>query len=140
MQVDVLPWLSLAANVDGGFERTTLGTDSWIAAALYARFKATGWLFFALRGDGIYERVAREGDASAAIFFGGGDHVLSGTATIEVRPIDGISFRVEYRHDDSDPDVPLYYKRGFTTAADGSPTQNVSRAQNTLTLGLTGWF
>jgi hypothetical protein len=140
MQLDVLPWLSLAANADGGFERTAYGTGSWMAGALYARFKATPWLFFALRGDGIYERVAREGDANAAIFFGGGDHVLSGTTTIEVRPIDGISFRIEYRHDDSDPDVPLYYKRGFTTTADGAPTQNVSRAQNTLTLGLTGWF
>lgn len=140
VQYDVLPRLSLAANVDGGFERTELGTDSWLAGALYARVKATEWLFFALRGDGIYESVAERDGQSAAIFFGGGDHVLSGTFTTEVRPIDGISFRLEYRHDDSDPDVPLFYKRGYTTTADGSATQRLSRAQNTLTIGMTGWF
>jgi hypothetical protein len=131
--------LTLALNADAGFEKGDLGTDSWAAAALYARVKATEWLYFAVRGDGIYENVATRGEDSGAIFFGGGDHVLSGTVTGELRPVDGISFRIEYRHDDSDPDAPLFYKRGFDLV-DGASVQRASRAQNTLTLGMTGWF
>jgi hypothetical protein len=136
VQYDVLPMLSLAANVGGGFERGDLGTDSWFAAALYARVKATPWLYFAARGDGIYENVAEKDGVSSPIFFGGGDHVLSGTFTAEVRPVEGISFRIEYRHDDSDKDVPLFYKKGL----DAMGAQRLSSVQNTLTLGMTGWF
>lgn len=139
MQYDVLPTLSLAADVLGGFERSDLGTDLWAGGALYARLKATDWLYFAARGDGIYERVATRNGTSEPIFFGGGDHVLSGTLTAELRPFEGISFRLEGRHDDSDPKVPLYYKRGFDTVG-GAGTQRTSRAQNTFTVGLTGWF
>ena len=72
----------------------------------------------------------------ATIALGGGDFVASGTFTAEVRPVEGISFRLEYRHDASDDAVPLYYKRGLQ--ADGQ--QNVSASQNTLTFGMTGWF
>ena len=139
LQYEVSSMLTLALNADAGFERTDLGTDAWAAAALYARLKATSWLYLAVRGDGIYEDVATRGDDSAAIFLGGGDHVLSGTFTLELRPIEGVSFRVEYRHDDSDPDVPLFYARGVDVV-DGAALQRTSRAQDTLTLGLTGWF
>ena len=139
LQAEVSPRLTLALNADAGFERTDLGTDAWVAGALYARIKAASWLYFAARADGIYEDVAARGDDRAPILLGRADHVLSGTLTAELRPVDGISFRVEYRHDDSDPDVPLFYARGVD-AVDGVPLQRTSRAQNTLTLGLTGWF
>jgi len=135
-QYDVLSRLSLALNFDAGFEKGDLGTDSWVAAALYARVKATEWLYFAARGDGIREEVAVRDGTSSPIFFGGGDHVLSGTFTAELRPMEGISFRLEYRHDDSDGAYPLYFKKGL----DAMGNQNVSKAQNTLTLGVTGWF
>jgi len=140
VQYDVLPMLSLGTNLDGGFERNDLGVQSWFAAALYARAKATDWLYFALRGDGIFEQNAERNIENASvtspILLGGSDHILSGTVTAELRPIDGVSFRLEYRHDDSDADVPLFYTRGF----DAAGLQRTSSVQNTLTLGMTGWF
>jgi hypothetical protein len=135
VQYDVLPMLSLAANFDAGVEKGNLGTNSWVAAALYARVKATPWLYFAARGDGIYQK-AKDADVNAPIALAGADHIASGTFTAELRPVEGISFRVEYRHDDSDGARPLFYKQGFT--AEG--LQRTAKAQNTLTLGMTGWF
>lgn len=135
VQYDVLPMLSLAANLDAGFEKGDLGTNSWLAAAVYARAQATEWLYFAARGDGIYQK-AKDADVNAPIALAGSDFVASGTFTVEVRPVDGISFRLEYRHDASDDEKPMFYKSGYN--ADG--TQRLSASQNTLTIGMTGWF
>lgn len=135
MQYDVVPMFSLALHADCGYERGELGNQSWYVGALYVQLKASSWRYFAARGDGIYEHVPRS-SSDVALFFGGGDPVLSGTLTAEVRPIDGVSFRLEYRHDDSDDKVPLFFERGF----DSTGAQRLSHAQNTLTLGMTGWF
>ena len=135
-QYDVLPRLSLAFMFNAGFEKGNLGVDNWTAAALYARVKATEWLYFAARGDGIYERVASKDGVSSPIFFGGGDHIASGTFTAELRPMEGVSLRLEARHDDSDGDVPLFYKKGL----DAMGMQNLSKTQNTITVGMIGWF
>src|SRR4051812_1769216 len=121
---------------NAGFEKGNLGVNNWTAAALYARVKATEWLYFAARGDGIHERVAEKNGTISPIFFGGGDHIASGTFTAELRPAEGVSLRLEYRHDDSDGAVPLFYKKGIL--ADGS--QRTSKAQNTITVGMIGWF
>jgi Putative beta-barrel porin-2, OmpL-like. bbp2 len=134
-QFDVHPNLSLALHANAGWETSNFGDHAWAAGALYARAKATDWLYFAARGDGIYESVP-EANPSSWILLGGSDHVLSATLTAELRPVgDGFSLRLEYRHDDSDKDVPLYYKRGFTNGL-----QNASATQDTFTIGLTGWF
>lgn len=135
-QYDVLPRLSLALMFNAGFEKGNLGVENWTAAALYARVKATEWLYFAARGDGIHERVAKKDGEISPIFFGGGDHIASGTFTAELRPIEGVSLRLEYRHDDSDKDVPLFYKKGV----DAMGLQNLSKSQNTITVGMIGWF
>jgi hypothetical protein len=133
-QVDALPWLSLAAHGNVGFEKSDLGNHSWGALALYARAKATEWLYLALRGDGIGESVPSNG---GAILLGGADHILSVTGTLELRPPGNhFSFRLEYRHDDSDSDAPLFFRRGI----DGGGQQLLAAAQNTLTMGVTGWF
>jgi hypothetical protein len=134
-QFDVHPNLSLALHANAGWEDSNFGNHSWVAGALYARAKATDWLYFAARGDGIYESVP-EANPASWILLGGSDHVLSATLTAELRPMgDGFSMRLEYRHDDSDKDVPLYYKSGFTNGL-----QNASATQDTFTIGLTGWF
>jgi hypothetical protein len=133
-QLDALPWLSLALHGNAGFEKSDYGNHSWGALALYARAKASDWLYFALRGDGIGENVPSDG---GAILLGGANHILSLTGTLELRPPgDHFSIRVEYRHDGSDSDAPLFFKRGY--GADGQ--QLLAAAQNTLTLGVTGWF
>jgi len=133
-EVDALPWLSLALHGNAGFEKSDYGNHSWGALALYARAKASDWLYFALRGDGIGENVPTDG---GAILLGGANHILSLTGTLELRPPgDHFSIRLEYRHDGSDSDVPLFFKRGY----DASGQQLLAAAQNTLTLGVTGWF
>jgi hypothetical protein len=133
-QVDAMPWLSLAFHGNAGFEKSDYGNHSWGALALYARAKASDWLYLALRGDGIGENVPSDG---GAILLGGANHILSLTGTLELRPAgDHFSIRVEYRHDGSDSDAPLFFKRGY--GADGQ--QLLAAAQNTLTLGVTGWF
>jgi hypothetical protein len=43
---------------------------------------------------------------------------------------------LEYRHDDSDSDAPLFFRRGI----DGGGQQLLAAAQNALTMGVTGWF
>jgi hypothetical protein len=134
VQVDPTAWLSLAFHGDAGFEKSDLGSHSWGALALYARAKATDWLFVALRGDGIGENVPTRG---GAILLGGARHILSLTGTLELRPPgDHFSIRLEYRHDGSDSDAPLFFKRGF--GADDQ--QLLAATQNTVTLGVTGWF
>jgi hypothetical protein len=134
-QYDPFRWWSLALHADTGFEESNAGNHFWFAAGLYTRFKATEWLYFAARGDGIYEKVPGK-DPLNSILILGANHIASATLTAEFRPIgDGISFRVEYRHDDSDKDFPLFYGRGRT---DGM--QNLAAKQNTATLGVTGWF
>jgi hypothetical protein len=133
-QFDVHPRVSLALHANAGWEDSNFGDHSWVAGALYARAKAADWLYFAARGDGIFESVP--GDGTTAVVLYGADHVLSATLTAELRPVgDGFSMRLEYRHDDSDKDVPLYYKSGRTNGM-----QNLSATQDTFTVGLTGWF
>ncbi|HEX6239819.1 MAG TPA: outer membrane beta-barrel protein, partial [Polyangiales bacterium] len=135
-QYDVLPWWSLAIHADTGWEESNAGNHAWGAGAVYTRFKLADWLYLAGRVDGIYEKVP--GDKSVNwILLGGANHVLAATGTVEFRPIgDGFSFRLEYRHDDSDRDVPMYYGSGKNP--DG--TAKASYYGNTLTLGMTGWF
>lgn len=135
-QFDPHPSFSLALHADGGWENSNYGEHAWAAGALYARAKAADWLYFAARGDGIYESIPQD-EPDSWILLGGGNHVLSATLTAELRPVgDGFSLRLEYRHDDSDKDVPFYYRRGFTSTG----AQRPSATQDTLTLGLTGWF
>jgi hypothetical protein len=139
-QYDITSRLSLAGEANGGWENGDLGFGGWFGGGIWARAKATNWLYFAARGDGIYEKPAEKGGVSNPIFFAGGNHIASGTFTIEVRPVDGVSFRLEYRHDDMDEKSPQFYKRGFTTLPDGTTVQKAANVQDTLTLGMTGWF
>jgi hypothetical protein len=135
-QFDVLPWWSLALHADAGWESSNFGDHSWLAGALYTRFKVADWLYFAAREDGIMENIPKD-NLGSWILLGGSDYVLSTTLTAELRPVgDGFSFRLEYRHDNSGENVPLYFRSGFN--ADG--LQNASATQDTFTLGLTGWF
>jgi hypothetical protein len=135
-QYDIFASWSIALHGNAGWEESKAGSHAWGAAALYTRVKAADWLFFAARGDGIFEKVPQKDPANSILILGA-DHVVSATLTAEVRPFgDGVSFRLEYRHDDSDRHAPLFYKHGKN--ADGS--QRLSATQNTLTLGMTGWF
>ncbi len=142
-QLQVAPWLVTAAELNAGFEPTRFGTARWFAGAVAARARATKWLYFVARGDRFHELLAHErGGAnrvSAPLFWGGSEWVSEGTFTVDVRPHDNISFRLEYRHDESE--APLYFSGNIV--GDGSmakPFVPNARAQNTILLGATAWF
>ena len=61
----------------------------------------------------------------------------SATATVDVRPWDDVSFRVEYRHDQAQ--APLYFDGQVQVDAMDNFVPN-ARGQDTITLGATAWF
>ena len=141
-QVDVTPCLSFLAHGNAGFEPNRFGTSTWYAGALYARVKMTEWLYAAVRGDRFWENVASNSSGTADTMFNwptGTTWVTSGTATLDARPHDNVSIRLEYRRDQADQ--ALYFRSAVT--GDGSaanPFVTNARSQDTLTLGATTWF
>lgn len=136
-QLDVNERLSFAAHGDAGFENNAYGLQSWRAGALYARVKPLDFLYVAARGDAFFEDVPSNALGTASSLFYGTD-VWSLTGTANLRPMDHLSFRTEYRHDVAG--APLYFRKG----AEADPTTGGllanARTQDTLTLGVTGWF
>ena len=136
--VEGLEGLSLGAEVNGGFERNTFGTSAWMAGALYARARLFPILFVAARGDVFWERDAENalGRASPTSF--PVEWVASPTLTLDLRPVDHVSARLELRHDHAASD--LFF--GGTVAGDGVTIPYVPNrpSQDTLTLGMTTWF
>jgi hypothetical protein len=135
-------WLQLAAQADYGFEPNRFGTARWYAGAIAARAKACRWLYLVARGDRFYEQLATDGEghASTPLFWNGVEWVSSFTATVDVRPHDNISVRLEFRHDQADG---LLYFTGDTLVVNGSATSPYlpnARSQETLLLGATAWF
>lgn len=132
------PWLSLLAQANGGFEPNEFGLSAWAAGALYARVRLVERLFLAARGDVFYEHVAENGTGRASPLFWPASWVGSGTVTLDYRPHDRASFRLEDRHDHASAD--MYF--GGAVAGNGAATPFVPNraAQDTLTLGATTWF
>lgn len=132
------PRLSLLAHADAGFEPNGFGVSAWAAGALYARLRIVDQLFLAVRGDAFYEHVAEDRSGRAAPIFWPAPWVASGTATIDFRPHERVSFRLEYRHDHAGAD--MYF--GGSVAGDGAAVPFVVNrsSQDTLTVGATTWF
>jgi hypothetical protein len=140
-QYDATSWLSLLAQANHGWEPNRIGTARWTAGALYARFKPLDRVYIALRGDRFHEHLATDdkGRSSTPIFWGGSEWITSGTVTLDVRPVDQLSIRAEYRHDVSE--APLFF--GRNVRGDGSsaaPFLANARTQDTALLGATAWF
>jgi hypothetical protein len=132
-QWDVTSRVAVMGQADAGFEPHRLGTSHWYAGAIYARIRILDWLFVAGRGDRFWE----DAPGGATPLFWPTRWVSSGTGTIEVRPQDHLSVRLEYRHDQADGDI--YFKRGVTTDASGAFVPNAN-AQDTVTFGVVGWL
>ncbi|MBN8609398.1 MAG: porin [Deltaproteobacteria bacterium] len=137
-------WLSLLLHVNGGFEPNSFGTSGWFASALYARARILPELFLALRGDVFYESTARNGSGVAGTIFwpahptAAGQWVSSGTATVEVRAAEHVSFRFEYRHDHAASDI--FFGGAVSTEATSGQFIANRASQDTLTAGATAWF
>jgi hypothetical protein len=136
---DATKTLSLALHADPGFERNTFGTSDWTAVAGYARVRIASPLFLGVRADVFWEHVASNASGAASAIFWPGKRVASQTLTLDFRPQDNISIRLEGRHDSGSTEM---YFRG-QVAGDGStanPYVPNARSQNTVTLGATTWF
>jgi len=130
--------VSVAAQADAGFEPNDIGTSSWVAAALYGKLALSDKLYAAVRGDYFYESVAQGNGMTASAIFWPTKWVTEGTATLAYQPADGLSVRLEYRHDQAQSDAFF----GGTVTGDGVATPYAfnRKTQDTATLGVTAWF
>ncbi len=143
-------WLSCIAHANGGFESLTEGeamgasryngTQWWAGGALYARVKASSWLYLAVRGDLLAEVISQQprGQQAAPNIFFPSSPVGSFTGTVDFRPHENLSFRVEYRHDASAN--PQYFGDQNVGRDPTNPQPNFVDYQNTLTFGATAWY
>lgn len=133
-----LRWLSFLVHANAGFEPTAQGISWWAASALYVRLQLQEWLYVAARGDIFYEHVAEQGASRASPIFWPSSWVSSGTVTIDARPQENVSLRLEYRHDHAAG--PTYFGGAVPTdSATGAFVPNAN-AQDTLTLGMVAGF
>lgn len=130
---NLIPQLSLAIQADAGFEANNFGTSWWASGAAYARVHPAEWLYIAARADYFHERAA---PGASRIFFPA-DDVISATATLDFRPVDNLSLRVEYRFDWASAE--MYFRGPVGQDSSGVDRPNTPR-QSTLTLGALAWF
>lgn len=98
-----------------------------------------GRLFVALRADQLWEEIAANGLGASTPFLSPAGSTTSYTGTIDLRPITGLSTRLEFRHDRANEDL---YFRG-EVQGDGSaqnPYVPNSKKQTTALLGVVVWF
>ncbi|HEU0035172.1 MAG TPA: outer membrane beta-barrel protein [Kofleriaceae bacterium] len=130
--------VSVLVQVDAGVEPNAIGTSSWLAGAVSAKLQLTPKLYAAARGDYFREHVAADGATTAAPIFGPTAWLASATATLALQPVDGLSVRLEARHDHAKDRVFF----GGDVIGDGVTTPYVPnrRAQDTVTVGAVAWF
>lgn len=136
---DATKTISFIVHADAGFERNNFGTSDWTAVAGYVRLKLSSLFSLAVRADVFREHAASSPRGTAAALFWPGKQVGSQTLTLDFRPADNLSIRLEGRHDSGSTEM---YFRG-RAAGDGStasPYIPNARSQSTLTLGATTWF
>jgi hypothetical protein len=132
------PWLSLLAHANGGIEPNVFGVSGWVTGALYARLRVLDQLFFAVRGDAFYEVAANNQAGVASSIFWPAPWVSSGTATLDYRPHEHVSLRLEYRHDQAGG--PMYFGGRVTGDGGATPFVMTRESQDTVTVGATTWF
>lgn len=123
-------------NVFAGYEPTVLGAAGWVGVAAYAQVTLRPWLFLAARADVLHERIP---DGAEALFLGDGVATIgSGTLTLDARPVDHVSFKLEYRHDESDGD--LFYRGAVSRDMTTMDWIANARRQDTVLAGMSVWF
>lgn len=130
--------VSFLVQLDGGVEPNDIGTSNWLAGALYAKVQLAPKVYAAARGDYFREHVAENAGTSAAPIFWPTAWLASETATLALQPIEGLSVRLELRHDHAKDRVFF----GGDVMGDGVMTPYVPNrsAQDTLTVGAVAWF
>lgn len=139
VQVDATDRVSFLVHGDVGIEAGQLGSSTWGAGAIYARVQPADVLYLAARGDWFVERA---GGGASAIFWpasvDGAGRVASATLTIDLRPADHLSLRLEGRHDDAN--APMFFAGPVPTdPVTGADVPTAAR-QDTLTAAAIAWF
>ncbi|HEY5944711.1 MAG TPA: outer membrane beta-barrel protein [Kofleriaceae bacterium] len=136
--VAITDQVSVIAHADAGIEPNNIGTSGWLAGALYGKVKLAPTLYVAARGDYFREYLGENAGMMASAIFWPTEWLASATATVALQPTDGLSVRLELRHDHAKTDVFF----GGDVAGDGTTTPFVAnrRVQDTVTLGAVGWF
>ena len=131
VQTAITDDITLAAQLDGGFEPNAGGTSAWLAAAGYAKYALSSELYVAARADYFAERRTRP-------IFWPARWLASGTLTLAYQPAAGLSVRLEARHDQAASDVFF----GGEVAIDPSTMAFIPDRdhQDTVTFGATAWF
>jgi hypothetical protein len=119
------PRLEGLAYTDFGAEPNNFGLSGWASYALYARARVFDWLYTAARGDIFFEKIP---PGARPIFWPTPTRWIGSlTFTLDLRPSDTLSVRLEARQDEAA--VPVL------NAAD-APRKD----RTTFTLGVTTWF
>lgn len=130
--------VALLGQANVGFEQTSVGLQPWVSTALATRVKVVDWLFLSGRADVLHEGDFVNGELVAAPIFFPATTVGSLTGTVDVRPVEHVAVRVEYRRDQAN--APLYFSG--TVEGDGAATPFVPNrlSQDTITVSAMGWF
>ena len=129
---------SIAAQGDAGVESGDLGTSWWAAAAGYVRVRLAAPLYAAARGDYFYAKSGTANGVSSSPIFWPARWVAEGTVTLAYQALDKMSVRLEYRHDRASS--AMYFGGTVTTDPITNAFVPNRDAQDTVTLGITGWF
>lgn len=141
---NVTPHFSLMTQFVPGMESTRFGMNWWIINVVYARVKFNNGVMIAARYEHLFENMA---PGSSNIFLSKMDadnraNLWEVTATLSVPIVKNhLMLRMEYRYDSSR--FKFFYKG--QPELDPSPDAKEpyipnATSQNTLTLGLVGWF
>ena len=133
---------SLMTQFTPGMEQTSFGTNIWTINVLYASWKFDNDVRLAFRYEHLLEKAAKE---SESVFLRsldennkGGLYGYTTTLSLPIVP-NHLMMRLEYRHDSSK--LNWFYKGTLQPTNDShQPFIPNAKNQNTLTMGLVGWF
>jgi hypothetical protein len=122
--------VELGADASAGGEQTRFGFHWFAGAALFGRIHVLDPLWLALRTDRLWEDPAANASGASRFILVPAKHVTSLTATLDYRPVKGLSIRLEGRHDAAQ--AALFFR--------GEADTPNTRRQTTALLGLVAWF
>lgn len=130
--------VALLGQANVGFEQTAVGLQPWVSTAVSTRVKVLDWLFVSGRADVLHEGDFVNGELVAAPIFFPAPTVGSLTATVDVRPVEHVALRVEYRRDQAS--AALYFSGAVEGDGTSTPFVPNRSSQDTITFAAMGWF
>jgi hypothetical protein len=137
-EAKLLSPFSVGLDTVVGGEATRFGRHWYAGAAGYAHVHLLDPLWLALRADRLLEDPATRGASASSPILVPTRQVTSLTATLDVRPVRGLSIRLEGRHDFAASS--LYYRGDVEGDGTTQPFVADARTQTTALLGVVAWF